>query len=117
MEDRNNVALENLKKENSEAERKHQDKENSLFSSKKIISDDLFESRQQLGETAKEHKTVVKDKETTIDQLKADLKEVESRKATSKDNAASDKRRLEQRSKHRNVTWVQHTKISDTHVL
>ena len=98
VQERINIGLENLKKENSEAKRKHQHEKNSLICSRRMVDDDLLKARQQLAEAAKEHETAAKSNRTTIDQLKADLREVVSRKTTSEDVAASDMRRLEKRS-------------------
>ena len=98
VEDRIAEALANLKKDNAEAKRKHQDMQSSLIRSRRLISDDLVEAREQLAEAAKERETAVKDKETTIDQLRADLSQMKSRKVASEDVAASEKRRLEERS-------------------
>ena len=98
VENRINTALKSLRKENSDAKRKHQDLQNSLIRSRRLISDDLAEARQQLTDTAEEHQTAVKEKDATIGQLRADLKQMESRKVASEDVAASDKRLLKKQS-------------------
>ena len=88
-ENRINVVRDNYENAKLAAEENHKHERNSLFSSRRTIRNDLNGARRQLDVALEEHQVAIKDKDRTIEELEATIKQMKE------DHGASGKRHLE----------------------